>query len=110
MVAESLYGVDDAMLSIPRRLYFQYIPEGKEFPVLCRRLDPDKVGWATSVLNYMIGQSGREEILLDWNEIAEHYGMFYLSYFSYKWGINQFNIDIQQFKFVDIIIFLSFNL
>ncbi|OWM89438.1 hypothetical protein CDL15_Pgr024186 [Punica granatum] len=54
-------------------LYYQCIPEGKEFPVLYRRLEPDKVGWAASVLNYVRGQTGREEILLDWNEVAERY-------------------------------------
>ncbi|KAK4763056.1 hypothetical protein SAY86_008824 [Trapa natans] len=55
-------------------LYYQNIPDGKEFPVLCRRLEPDKAGWAASVLDYVRGQTGKEEILLDWNEIAEHHG------------------------------------
>ncbi|URE22108.1 BSD [Musa troglodytarum] len=53
--------------------YYQYIPEGREYPVLCRRLrHPD--GYAKALLNYMRG-CHREEILLDWNEIAEQFGM-----------------------------------
>ncbi|XP_077237637.1 prolyl oligopeptidase family protein [Tasmannia lanceolata] len=53
-------------------LYYQYVPEGKEYPVLCRRLGCDN-GWIKKVFNYMRG-SGKEEILLDWNEIAEQFG------------------------------------
>ncbi|KAK1272661.1 hypothetical protein QJS04_geneDACA016534 [Acorus gramineus] len=52
-------------------LYYQYVPEGKEYPVLCRRLERQS-GWVGRVLSLM----GREEeeILLDWNEIAEQFG------------------------------------
>ncbi|KAE9451126.1 hypothetical protein C3L33_16971, partial [Rhododendron williamsianum] len=56
------------------RLYYQYVPEGKEYPVLCRRLATEKKGWMETVVNYLRGRSGKEEILLDWNEIAEQYG------------------------------------
>lgn len=31
-----------------------------------------------TVVNYVRGGSGKEEILLDWNEIAEQYGRFLL--------------------------------
>ncbi|KAF8389892.1 hypothetical protein HHK36_024410 [Tetracentron sinense] len=33
-------------------LYYQYIPEGKEYPVLCRRLETDKNGGVKALLNY----------------------------------------------------------
>ncbi|XP_057996268.1 uncharacterized protein LOC110643906 [Hevea brasiliensis] len=55
-------------------LYYQYIPEGKEYPVLCRRLESGKNGWLKTLLSYTSGQFGMEQILLDWNEIAEQYG------------------------------------
>ena len=59
------------------RLYYQHIPEDKEYPVLCRRLATEKKGWAKTVINYLSGGGfEREEILLDWNEIAEQYGWF----------------------------------
>nr|XP_011462973.1 PREDICTED: prolyl endopeptidase-like isoform X1 [Fragaria vesca subsp. vesca] len=55
-------------------LYYQYIPEGKEYPVLCRRLELGKNGWIKSFLHYARGGFGKEEVLLDWNEIAKKYG------------------------------------
>ncbi|XP_043717411.1 protease 2 isoform X2 [Telopea speciosissima] len=54
-------------------LYYQYIPEGMEFPVLCRRLEDCKSGWMNKLVNYVRGL-GREQILLDWNEIAQQFG------------------------------------
>uniref|UniRef100_A0A0R0LGU3 Peptidase S9A N-terminal domain-containing protein n=1 Tax=Glycine max TaxID=3847 RepID=A0A0R0LGU3_SOYBN len=55
-------------------LYYQYIPEGKEYPVLCRSLETE-TGWLkNAVLRYGMTRSKREEILLDWNELAEKYG------------------------------------
>ncbi|KAK9266777.1 hypothetical protein L1049_012665 [Liquidambar formosana] len=54
-------------------LYHQYIPEGKEYPVLCRRLGTESKAWVKTILNY-VGGFGREEILLDWNEVAKEYG------------------------------------
>lgn len=55
-------------------LYYQCIPEGKEFPVLCRRLETESEGWLMAVSKYLRRNLGREEILLDWNEVAEQYG------------------------------------
>ncbi|KAL3501542.1 hypothetical protein ACH5RR_035991, partial [Cinchona calisaya] len=55
-------------------LYYQYIPEGQEYPVLCRKLANDGEGWMKKVVNYIGKGLGKEEILLDWNEIAELYG------------------------------------
>ncbi|KAK2635984.1 hypothetical protein Ddye_030776 [Dipteronia dyeriana] len=48
------------------RLYYQYIPEGKEYPLLCRRLE-------TILCNSREGFP-KEQILLDWNEVAEKHG------------------------------------
>ncbi|KAL8142306.1 LOW QUALITY PROTEIN: hypothetical protein V2J09_015338 [Rumex salicifolius] len=55
-------------------LYYQYIPEGEEYPVLCRIPQSNEQGWSSALLNYMKGASTGEEILLDWNEIVRKYG------------------------------------
>ncbi|XP_050905337.1 uncharacterized protein LOC127119193 isoform X2 [Lathyrus oleraceus] len=56
-------------------LYYQYIPEGKEYPVLCRKLETNTSGWMkTFLFRSGIAGSDREEVLLDWNELAEKYG------------------------------------
>ncbi|CAI0463281.1 unnamed protein product [Linum tenue] len=56
-------------------LYYQYIPEGKEYPVLCRRSEASDSGFVNKLLCFASGHSERkEQILLDWNEIAEQYG------------------------------------
>lgn len=56
------------------RLYYQFIPEGKEYPVLYRRSGVEESNWVKTILCYVKRDVGREEILLDWNEIAEQYG------------------------------------
>ncbi|XVF43292.1 hypothetical protein PTKIN_Ptkin02bG0028300 [Pterospermum kingtungense] len=55
-------------------LYYEYIPEGKEYPVFCRRLETKRLGWKEKLLSYAKAGFGREEILLDWNEVAEKHG------------------------------------
>jgi protease II len=50
-------------------LYYQYVPEGKEYPVLLRKLMPSG-GLAGALLDYLSG-SDKEQVLLDWNEFAE---------------------------------------
>ncbi|KAG7979052.1 hypothetical protein I3843_05G110800 [Carya illinoinensis] len=55
-------------------LYYQYIPEGKEYPVLCRKLDTERRGWVNTFLHYARRAFESEECLLDWNQIAEQYG------------------------------------
>ncbi|PON76732.1 Peptidase S9A, prolyl oligopeptidase [Trema orientale] len=55
-------------------LYYQNIPEGKEYPVLYRRSDVEKSNWVKILLHYARVGVKREEILLDWNKIAEQYG------------------------------------
>uniref|UniRef100_A0A9I9D2W5 Prolyl endopeptidase n=1 Tax=Cucumis melo TaxID=3656 RepID=A0A9I9D2W5_CUCME len=57
------------------RFYYQYIPDGKEYPVLCRRLQNEKSSWFKKILQFGKGNFGKEEqVLLDWNEIAKRYG------------------------------------
>lgn len=62
------------------RLYYQYIPEGKEYPVLCRKLSTGRKGWVNTIVNSFREEIGREQILLDWNDIAEQYGKFSFYY------------------------------
>lgn len=59
------------------RLYYQCIAEGMEYPVLYRRPAKD-CGWFQKVVHYVRGNERQEEILLDWNEIAERFGKFLL--------------------------------
>lgn len=68
------------------RFYYQYIPAGKEYPVLCRRLQNEKIGWLKKLVQFARGNFGKEEeeVLLDWNEIAKHYGNFFKSLFSFN--------------------------
>ncbi|XP_057870330.2 uncharacterized protein LOC131076988 isoform X2 [Cryptomeria japonica] len=53
-------------------LYYQRIPEGKEFPMLCRRRER-RNGYAAAFFDYVRGNY-REEVLLDWNEVAVQFG------------------------------------
>ncbi|XP_050223257.1 uncharacterized protein LOC126673230 [Mercurialis annua] len=91
-------------------LYYQYIPEGKEYPVLCRKLDSGESGWAKTILNYAIRQLGVEQVLLDWNQIAEQYGYVhvgtcrvspdhnYLAYTLDTTGSEQFILQIKDLR------------
>lgn len=70
------------------RLYYEYIPEGKEYPVLCRKLETETSGWLKAILlRHGMARPEREEVLLDWNELAEKYGklpfLFLFSIFSF---------------------------
>ncbi|XP_071706770.1 uncharacterized protein [Rutidosis leptorrhynchoides] len=55
-------------------LYYQYIPEKKEYPVLCRKLAVASANWVKHMINNATRGFVSEEILLDWNEIADEYG------------------------------------
>ncbi|XP_071705772.1 uncharacterized protein [Rutidosis leptorrhynchoides] len=55
-------------------LYYQYIPEKKEYPVLCRKLAVTSSNWVKHMINNATRGFVSEEILLDWNEIADEYG------------------------------------
>ncbi|WVZ65300.1 hypothetical protein U9M48_014691 [Paspalum notatum var. saurae] len=56
-------------------LYHQYVPEGKEYPVLSRKLRP--TGLVGTLLDYLSG-SEKEQVLLDWNEVAEKNGYVHI--------------------------------
>ncbi|XP_024015335.1 uncharacterized protein LOC18007840 [Eutrema salsugineum] len=53
-------------------LYRQYIPKGKEYPLLCRRLEKLGTNWFAGLFSG--GHEEEEEVVLDWNQIAEQYG------------------------------------
>ncbi|XP_076953603.1 uncharacterized protein LOC143627727 [Bidens hawaiensis] len=55
-------------------LYYQCIPETKEYPVLCRKLAVESTSWLQNMIKYAKRQFASEEILLDWNEIAQEHG------------------------------------
>ncbi|KNA12521.1 hypothetical protein SOVF_124890 isoform A [Spinacia oleracea] len=55
-------------------LYYQHIPEGKEYPVLFRRLETEESAGLGSLFSCIKRGFRREEVLLDWNEIAEKNG------------------------------------
>ncbi|PWA89051.1 hypothetical protein CTI12_AA114330 [Artemisia annua] len=61
-------------LVVPLWLYYQYIPESKEYPVLCRKPAVESTNWVKHVINYARKGFVNEEILLDWNEIAKEHG------------------------------------
>lgn len=76
-IVENVFGINELWLCYYcYRLYYQYIPEGKEYPVLCRSIGNEERGWMKTILRNVRGQFGKEEILLDWNEIAEKIGGF----------------------------------
>nr|XP_043624396.1 protease 2 [Erigeron canadensis] len=54
-------------------LYYQHIPESKEYPVLCRKPAVESTSWVKHLVNFA-RRSVNEEILLDWNEIAQESG------------------------------------
>ncbi|GJM98516.1 hypothetical protein PR202_ga15537 [Eleusine coracana subsp. coracana] len=56
-------------------LYYQYVPEGMEYPVLSRKRRPS--GGLAALLDFFSG-SDKEQVLLDWNEFAEKNDLSYL--------------------------------
>ncbi|KAL6573596.1 hypothetical protein OROHE_002055 [Orobanche hederae] len=54
-------------------LYYQFIPEGKEYPILCRKSAVEPKGWANTLSSFFTGRFGTDQVLLDWNEIAEEH-------------------------------------
>ncbi|MCL7033476.1 hypothetical protein MKW94_000422, partial [Papaver nudicaule] len=55
-------------------LYYHCMPEGKEYPVLCRKLKRRDNSWMDAVAKFVGAGTERPEKLLDWNEIAEQFG------------------------------------
>ncbi|KAJ0629863.1 putative oligopeptidase B transcription factor WD40-like family [Helianthus annuus] len=60
--------------SLESKLYYQCIPEKKEYPMLCRKSAVENTNWVQSMINYAKRRFSNEEILLDWNEIAQEHG------------------------------------
>uniref|UniRef100_A0A803L7N2 Prolyl endopeptidase n=1 Tax=Chenopodium quinoa TaxID=63459 RepID=A0A803L7N2_CHEQI len=96
-------------------LYYQHIPEGKEYPILCRRLDTEESTGLGSLFSSIKRGFKREEILLDWNEIAEKYGYVhmgacrvspdhnFLAYTLDKNGSEQFALQVKDLRYGHII-------
>lgn len=59
------------------RLYYQCIPEGKEYPILYRKAAVESKDWVETFFGSFRGGLGREQVLLDWNEIAEKHGKWF---------------------------------
>ncbi|KAK9074466.1 hypothetical protein SSX86_007064 [Deinandra increscens subsp. villosa] len=78
LFSEMISRVPEQISTPPERwgpwLYYQCIPERKEYPVLCRKPAVENTSWVNHMLSYAKGGSVNEEILLDWNEIAQEYG------------------------------------
>ncbi|KAG7586369.1 Alpha/Beta hydrolase fold [Arabidopsis thaliana x Arabidopsis arenosa] len=74
LVSEMKTRIPEEIFTSPERwgqwLYRQYIPKGKEYPLLCRRLEKDKTNWLSGL--FLGGEE--EEVVLDWNQIAEQFG------------------------------------
>jgi protease II len=78
-------------------LYYQYIPEGKEYPVLCRKLETERSGWMKTFLFWHgVTRSKSEEVLLDWNELAERYGKLVKSGYVVQIQV-QYDMDMDFF-------------
>ncbi|KAL1569852.1 dipeptidyl aminopeptidase BI [Salvia divinorum] len=60
-------------------LYYQCIPEGKEYPILYRKPAVESKGWVASIFSSSGGGFGREQVLLDWNDIAEKHGYVHVN-------------------------------
>ncbi|XP_047971308.1 dipeptidyl aminopeptidase BI [Salvia hispanica] len=60
-------------------LYYQCIPEGKEYPILYRKPAVERKGWIASIFTSSGGGFGREQVLLDWNDIAEKHGYVHVN-------------------------------
>ncbi|CAD5316706.1 unnamed protein product [Arabidopsis thaliana] len=73
LVSEMKTRIPEEIFTPPERwgqwLYRQYIPKGKEYPLLCRRLEKGKTNWLSGLF-----RGEEEEVVLDWNQIAEQFG------------------------------------
>ncbi|KAG7589464.1 Peptidase S9A N-terminal domain [Arabidopsis suecica] len=76
LVSEMKTRIPEEIFTPPERwgqwLYRQYIPKGKEYPLLCRRLEKVKTNWLSGL--FRGGEAEEEEVVLDWNQIAEQFG------------------------------------
>ncbi|KAL8249696.1 hypothetical protein R6Q59_006564 [Mikania micrantha] len=78
LFSQMMSRVPDQISTPPERwgpwLYYQCIPERKEYSVLCRKLAVENTNWVKNMINYAKRGFVKEEILLDWNEIAQEHG------------------------------------
>ncbi|KAL4185682.1 hypothetical protein AMTRI_Chr10g7150 [Amborella trichopoda] len=80
LVAEMKERMPSSVFTPPEKwgpwLYYQTIPKGKEYPVLCRR-----IGTNDTLMERIVGYMGgnrEEDVLLDWNKIAEQFGYVHI--------------------------------
>lgn len=88
-------------------LYYQCIPEGKEYPILYRKAAVESKDWVETFFGSFREGLGREQVLLDWNEIAENHGYvhvgtcrvspdhMYLAYTLDTTGDEQFQLQVK---------------
>ncbi|CAA0825569.1 Prolyl oligopeptidase family protein [Striga hermonthica] len=78
LYSEMVSRIPSKIITPPERwgpwLYYQLIPEGKEYPVLCRKPAAEMKGWVNALFNYFSRALEGEQVLLDWNDIAEKHG------------------------------------
>ncbi|EOA34106.1 hypothetical protein CARUB_v10021611mg [Capsella rubella] len=78
LISEMKTRIPEEICTPPERwgpwLYRQYIPKGKEYPLLCRRLEKVDTNW----LSGLFRGGEEEEVVLDWNQIAEQYGYVHI--------------------------------
>ncbi|KAM3235698.1 hypothetical protein P3L10_015735 [Capsicum annuum] len=93
-------------------LYYQYIPEGKEFPILCKKLDAESKGWMKTVSSYMISVSKEEQVLLDWNGIAERHGLCHQCNQFADWNSKILNLHpgVESIIWLDALLRLDINM
>ncbi|MED6184672.1 hypothetical protein PIB30_049758 [Stylosanthes scabra] len=112
LAAEMKRRIPAAVSTPPERwgpwMYYQYIPEGKEYPVLCRKLEGEGSGWMAAFRRYGFARTRKEEILLDWNELAEKYGKVspdhsYLAFTVDITGSERFMLQVKDLRtgFID---------
>ncbi|KAG2322656.1 hypothetical protein Bca4012_057352 [Brassica carinata] len=76
LISEMKTRIPAEILTPPERwgpwLYRQYIPKGKEYPLLSRRRLEKKA--ETNWLSALFLKEEEEEVVLDWNQIAQQFG------------------------------------
>ncbi|GER43823.1 prolyl oligopeptidase family protein [Striga asiatica] len=103
LYSEMVSRIPSTIITPPERwgpwLYYQLIAEGKEYPVFCRKPAAERKGWVNSLFNSFSGVLEEEQVLLDWNDIAEKHGKFVANNFPHVYIIDAANpqIGLQRF-------------